>query len=124
VSILSVVLSWGDNFAAFNYFLFDYLPGYNKFRSVTFALIIIIFCMPLLGLSGLQNLLTQHAGPALWKRLAWPAGIVAGLCLILAITGGFGSFLGPGEEELPAWFTNALRPFLCRFVCASQVLDW
>ncbi|MFO7256590.1 MAG: YfhO family protein [Bacteroidota bacterium] len=109
VSILSVVLSWGDNFAVFNYFLFDYLPGYNKFRSVTFALIIIIFCMPLLGLAGLQNLLTQHAGPALWKRLAWPAGIVAGFCLILAVTGGFGSFLGPGEEELPAWFTSALR---------------
>jgi hypothetical protein len=109
VSVLSVILSWGDNFAAFNYFLFDYLPGYNKFRSVTFAVIIVIFCMPLLGLSGLQNLLTQHAGPALWKRLAWPAGIVAGVCLILAITGGFGSFMRPGEEQLPTWFTSALR---------------
>src|SRR5690606_18939448 len=106
---LSIILSWGDSFAAFNYFLFDYLPGYNKFRSVTFALIIAIFCMPLLGVAGLQNLLTQHAGPALWKRLAWPAGIVAGFCLILAVTGGFGSFLRPGEEELPAWFTSALR---------------
>lgn len=109
VSVLSIALSWGDHFATLNYFLFDYLPGYNKFRSVTFALIIIIFCMPLLGLSGLQNILTQHAGPALWKRLAWPAGIVLGICFILAITGGFGSFLRPGEEQLPVWFTSALR---------------
>jgi hypothetical protein len=109
VSVLSIALSWGDNFAAFNYFLFDYLPGYNKFRSVTFALIIVIFCMPLLGLSGLQNLLSQDATKALLKRLAWPAGIVVGLCLILAISGGFGSFLRAGEEELPVWFTNALR---------------
>lgn len=109
LGVLSVILSWGENFSAFNYFLFDHLPGYDKFRSVTFALIIIIFCMPLLGLSGLQNLLTQRADKALWKRLAWPAGILLGICLLLGVTGGFGSFLRAGDQELPAWFTNALR---------------
>lgn len=109
LSVLSIALSWGDNFAAFNYFVFDYVPGYNKFRSVTFTLIIIIFCMPLLGMLGLQNLLKLKPDAKTLKRFAWPAGILLGLLLILAVSGGFGSFLRPAEEELPAWFTGALR---------------
>src|SRR5690606_34003469 len=109
VSALSIILSWGDNFAAFNYFLFDYLPAYNMFRSVTFTLIIIIFCMPLLGMLGLQNLLKRKADTATLKKLAWPAGILLGLCFVLGVSGGFGSFLRAAEEQLPAWFTSALR---------------
>lgn len=108
-SALSVMLSWGDNFSAFNYFLFDYLPAYNMFRSVTFTLIIIIFCMPLLGMLGLQNLLQRKADTATLKKLAWPAGILLGLCFVLGVSGGFGSFLRPAEAQLPAWFTSALR---------------
>ncbi|HMQ00786.1 MAG TPA: hypothetical protein PKC24_13480, partial [Cyclobacteriaceae bacterium] len=59
VSVISIALSWGNNFEAFNYFMFDYFPMYNKFRSVTFALMIILFAMPLLGLLGLEELLKQ-----------------------------------------------------------------
>jgi hypothetical protein len=109
LSVLSIILSWGDNFAAFNYFVFDYLPGYNKFRSVTFALIIIIFAMPLLGFSGLQNLLKEKGDTTTLKKLAWPAGLTLGLCIVLGFSGGFGSFLRPAEAQLPVWFTNALR---------------
>ena len=29
VSVFSVMLSWGDNFKSFNYFIFDHLPYYN-----------------------------------------------------------------------------------------------
>lgn len=109
LSALSIMLSWGENFSSLNYFLFDYLPAYNMFRSVTFTLIIIIFCMPLLGMLGLQNLLRRKADMATLKKLAWPAGVLLGLCFILGISGGFGSFLRPAEEQLPAWFTGALR---------------
>ena len=109
VSALSIMLSWGNNFSVLNYFLFDYLPAYNMFRSVTFTLIIIIFCMPLLGMLGLRNLLNRKADTATLKKLAWPAGILLGLCFVLGISGGFGSFLRPAEEQLPAWFTGALR---------------
>lgn len=59
VSALAIIMSWGSNFAAFNYFLFDYLPGYNKFRSVTFALIIPIFSMPLLGMLAAEKFCRQ-----------------------------------------------------------------
>ncbi|MGH2646075.1 MAG: YfhO family protein, partial [Ginsengibacter sp.] len=34
-SILGVILAWGANFEAFNYFIFDHMPFYNKFRAPT-----------------------------------------------------------------------------------------
>lgn len=108
VSIFGVMLSWGSSFESFNYFIFDYLPVYNKFRSVTFALLMILFAMPLLGLLGLEKLLSLTWKEA-QKKLLWPVGIVAGICLLLGITGGFGSFLADGESQLPAWFINALQ---------------
>lgn len=109
LSLLAVTLSWGDNFQAFNYFMFDFFPAYNKFRSVTFALVIIIFAMPLLGMLGLENLLKQGWGKSVQKKLIIPVVLTGGFCLVLALTGGFGSFFRPEELQLPAWFTNALR---------------
>jgi hypothetical protein len=109
VSVLSIMLSWGNNFEAFNYFMFDHFPMYNKFRSVTFALMIILFAMPLLGLLGLEALLKQAWSKALMKKLLWPVGLTAGLCLLLALTGGFMSFLREGETDLPAFFFQALQ---------------
>lgn len=108
VSVLGVMMSWGSSFESFNYFLFDYLPAYNKFRSVTFALLLILFAMPLLGLLGLEKLLTQ-SWTDVKKKLIWPVSLVGGLCLLLAITGGFGSFLAEGESQLPVWLTKALQ---------------
>jgi hypothetical protein len=40
-TILSIILAWGKNFEAFNYFMFDYFPGYNKFRAVSSALLLL-----------------------------------------------------------------------------------
>lgn len=108
VSVLGVMMSWGSSFESFNYFLFDYLPAYNKFRSVTFALLLILFAMPLFGLLGLEKLLTQ-SWTDVKKKLIWPVSLVGGLCLLLAITGGFGSFLAEGESQLPVWLTKALQ---------------
>jgi hypothetical protein len=111
VAILSIMMSWGKNFPDFNYFLFDVLPGYNKFRSVTFTLILILFAMPLLGLLGLEKLMTmtwdKKVKIKLWTALAVPGGI----CLVLWATGGFGNFVREIEVEnnLPTWFLNALK---------------
>ncbi|MBP6431249.1 MAG: YfhO family protein [Ferruginibacter sp.] len=39
-SVLGIFLAWGSNFSALNYFLFDHLPMYNKFRAPSSALVI------------------------------------------------------------------------------------
>ncbi|MBL7875642.1 MAG: hypothetical protein JNL53_08255 [Cyclobacteriaceae bacterium] len=109
LSALSLMLSWGDSFATFNYFMFDYFPGYNKFRSVNFALVIILFSMPLLGMLGLENLMAKGWSKETQKKLLWPVSITVGLCLIFIAIGGFGSFLKPEEAQFPVWFRNAIQ---------------
>lgn len=108
VSVISIVLSWGDNFQTLNYFLFDYLPGYNKFRSVTFILIMILFAMPLLGMLGVEKLFQQGVDKTAKKKLLIALGSTAGLCLLLILVSGLFSFLKEEEGTLPVWFTNAI----------------
>ncbi|MFM7857197.1 MAG: hypothetical protein ACKO96_36080, partial [Flammeovirgaceae bacterium] len=103
LAVLSLMLSWGSDFATFNYFMFDYLPGYNKFRSQSFALIIILIAMPLLGTMGLEKFLIGGANPEAKKKLLIAMGIVGGVCLALILFAGFGSYMGENDNQLPVW---------------------
>ncbi len=82
--ILGIVLSWGSNFSSFNYFMFDYFPGYNKFRSVTFALIMTIMLVNLLGFIGLERLFNKGLNKQAMRHLIIAFGATGGLSLILA----------------------------------------
>lgn len=109
ISIIAIVLSWGKNFEAFNYFLFDHLPGYNKFRSVTFALAMAFLAMPLLGLLGLEKIFEKGVNAEIKKKLWIALGLTGGVCLLLLLFGGMLAFTREGEEALPNWFLSALR---------------
>ena len=109
VPALGSRLSWGSNFELFNYFLFDYLPGYNKFRSVTFAMVIIFFSMPLLGMLGLEKLIQMGVNKELKQKLMIAFGLTGGLCFLFLLFGGMFSFSRPFESQLPVWFTRALH---------------
>jgi hypothetical protein len=109
LSALSLLLSMGDSFSSFNYFMFDYFPGYNKFRSVNFALVIILFSMPLLGMLGLEKLVGLGWSKETQRKLMWPFFITLGLCLLFIAVGGFGSFLKSEEVQLPVWLRQAMQ---------------
>jgi hypothetical protein len=109
VGIFSIMLSWGSSFEAFNYFLFDYLPGYNKFRSVTFALIIIFIAMPLLGCLGVEKFLQEGLTIETKKKLYIAFGVTGGICLLLFIIPGILGFKKEIEDQLPVWYQNALK---------------
>ncbi|MBS1587219.1 MAG: YfhO family protein [Bacteroidetes bacterium] len=88
VCILAVTMSWGKNFAALNYFLFDTLPMLNKFRTPTMVLVIPELMFPLMALWALNDIVTDKVTKEeLWKMLKIAAGITAGLCLLLAFGG-------------------------------------
>lgn len=106
--ILAAMMSWGSNFPSFNYFIFDYLPGYNKFRSVTFAIVMILIAMPLLGFIGVEKIVAQGLTPIAKKKLLIAFAIVGGICLLVLLFAGMFSFIKDGEEQAPAWFTAAL----------------
>jgi hypothetical protein len=108
LSVFSVMLSWGDSFSAFNDLMFDYFPGYNKFRSVTFALIIVLFAMPLLGMLGLEKFLEAKQDKETRKKLYIALGVTGGLCLLVVLFAGMIDVSRIGEQSLPAWFKSAL----------------
>lgn len=108
VCILAVMMSWGSNFPSFNYFIFDYLPGYNKFRSVTFTVVMIIFSMPLLGLLGLEKIIKDGLATTGKKKLLVALSATGGLCLLFLFFAGMLSFVKEGDQQLPSWFLNAL----------------
>ena len=108
VCVLALMMTWGSNFTSFNYFIFDFLPGYNKFRSVTFTVIIILFCMPLLGFMGMEKIIQQGLTKITKKKVLTAFGIVGGICLFFLLFAGMLGFVRDGEEVLPPWFLNAL----------------
>ena len=57
--IFSVLLSMGSNLSFINNIFFDYLPGYNKFRSVTFIIVISLFSLSLFSSLTLNRLLSD-----------------------------------------------------------------
>ena len=88
ITIISIMLSWGKNFMGFTNIFFDYMPGYNKFRSITMILVIAELCIPLLAVLGLQKLYESNAGTqiAVGKKTI-PASRI--LIIAAAISGGF-----------------------------------
>ncbi|RDV14151.1 hypothetical protein DXT99_16430 [Pontibacter diazotrophicus] len=100
-TILSFMLAWGKNFEAFNYFMFDYFPGYNKFRAVSSALVIAQITMPFLAILALWKLINERDRiEGLDKKLLISGGITAGICLLVWLFAGTASFVGGSDQQL------------------------
>lgn len=111
--LLSVMLSWGHNFEVFNNLMFDYFPGYNKFRSVSMTLVIALLCIPLAALLGLEKLAAGREDPAIRKKLIRAGLITGGVLLASIIFAGIGNFRGAVDEQMtgqvPPWYLEALK---------------
>ena len=82
-SILGILLAWGTNFQAFNYFLFDHLPFYNKFRAPTMSLVIPQLCFPFMAVLAINKLAFEETDfTEVWKKLKL-TGIITGIILII-----------------------------------------
>lgn len=60
VTILSIMLAWGKNLGWFTDFFLDYVPGYNKFRTVSMILVIAQFVVPFIGFLSLKPLFEDN----------------------------------------------------------------
>ena len=84
---VSLLFSWGKNVPEITHFLIDYLPLYNKFRSVSSAQIMIMLCVPYAAMIGLQYL--THEKKFNRKKLVMVSRVVAFfLTLILFLIAG------------------------------------
>jgi len=116
-TVLSILLSWGHNFMALTDFFLEYVPAYNKFRAVSMILVIAEFCIPLLGILAVKELLDKREDRhKLFRAMQIAFGITAGICLFFALLpGAILSFHGSGDAamqqnyQLPDWLMQAIR---------------
>lgn len=124
-TIISIILSWGGNFATVNNFLFDHLPLYNKFRTPSMALIIAGFTMAATAALAIKEICQMYkeqksnakAGKnvpdeskKVMRYVYISAAITGGLCLIFALFGGsLFSFSSPADANYPDWLVSALK---------------
>ena len=108
-SALGIILAWGANFQAFNFFLFDHLPFYNKFRAPTMGLVIPQLCFPLMGVLAINKLALEETDfTEAWKKLKI-TGIITGV--VLVILAGFyfsASFSGKNDKRLKDNFKQSV----------------
>lgn len=83
--IIAVLMAWGKNFPAFNGFLFDHLPMYNKFRSPSMILIIPQLLFPLAGVMALQQLLNSKDNLIGFQKIIKPTVIITVAVFAIAI---------------------------------------
>lgn len=109
-TILSLMLSWGSNFMAFNEFMFNTLPLFNKFRTPSMALVIAEVTMAALGMLAVKEFLAAENRKQFVKPMCIAAGITGGLCLLFATIGGaFCSFSSPIDSNFPGWLVSSLE---------------
>ena len=83
VSAIAILLAWGANLKGINYFLFDHLPFYNKFRAVTMSLVIPQLCFPLLGVMAVNKLINETDWAEAWKKLRLSVYVTGAVLLLL-----------------------------------------
>ncbi len=109
-TVIAVLLSWGNHFMWFTKLWFDYAPLYNKFRTVSMALIVLQVTVPMLGFYVLDRVMKEKYSRKDFLKaggIAW--AVTAGFCLISAIMPGVaGTFTGSVDAGQPDVLVDAL----------------
>ncbi len=109
-TIIAILMAVGSHFMAFTAFCFKYLPLYNKFRTVSMALVVLQVALPLLGFITLDNIARgEYERKRFMKAFWWAFGLTGGFCLLAWLAPGlFGTFEGPGDAGMQDVLIEAL----------------
>ena len=109
-TVIAVFLAWGNHFMWFTKLWFDYAPMYNKFRTVSMALVVLQVTLPMLGFYVLDRVMKDKYEKKEFMKAGYIAfGITAGFCLLCALIPGLaGSFTGSADTGQPDILVDAL----------------
>jgi len=100
VSVLCLMLSWGKNFMGLTDFFIEYIPGYNKFRTVTIILVIVEFCLPLLAVLFLHKLYIEREEIKLdKKKFLITSGVFFVFLIGINVIGLGDNYTSPSDNE-------------------------
>lgn len=110
VSLLALFLGWGSHFMWFSELFFKYAPLYNKFRTVSMALVVLQITVPLLGILGVKELLEGGRSDRIKRGFIIALSLTAGVSLLFAVFPSLaGDFIGRADDSFPREIVNALR---------------
>ncbi|MBR6130220.1 MAG: YfhO family protein [Bacteroidaceae bacterium] len=115
-TVLSILLSWGKNFMGFTDFFLDYVPMYDKFRTVASILVIAEFTIPLLAMLALKEVVSN---PDCLRGKEDHLSRVHYITISFALTGGvallfwlmpdlfFGNYISTSDQMYMQQYVNA-----------------
>ncbi len=108
-TLLALLMSWGNNFMAFNEFLFHHLPMYNKFRTPSMSLVIANVTMVVMAVLALKAVFDKKSPidrKVLNRSLYIATGVVGGLILVVLLLSGSFSYTGASDQQMAAQYGN------------------
>ncbi|HEY6505840.1 MAG TPA: YfhO family protein [Chitinophagaceae bacterium] len=106
VSIFAILLSWGKFFPEFNYFIFDHLPVYNKFRAPVVSIVILELLWPFAAILALQQVINGVNDPDTWKKLKRSGIAIAGVFVIAFMAYLSFSYMTAETEQLKSQISS------------------
>lgn len=118
-TLLSVFLGLGSHFQWFTTLFYKYAPFYNKFRTVSMALIMLQFTLPVLGFVCLDKVMKGGVSRMEFRKKGWAAFAVSGgfclLCLLIPrIAGSFTASVDSGQQDILVAAFQQDREYLLR----------
>ena len=104
-TLVAVFMALGNHFMAFTKFCFSVLPLYSKFRTVSMALVILQYTLPMLGFLVLDRILKEEYDPKAVRRKGLLAyALTAGFCLVMwlvpSLAGDFTGAVDAGQPDV------------------------
>ena len=101
-TVIGIFLALGNHFMPFTKFWYNYMPFYNKFRTVSMALVILQYTLPMLGFLVLDRIVRQrYDRKAFLKYGGIALALTGGFCLLCWVAPGlFGTFSGAADANL------------------------
>ena len=109
--LFTLFMAWGNHMMWFTELLFKWLPGYDKFRTVSMSLVVVQWAVPLLAAAGLARMTRGEVDKARIRRaLIVSTGICVGALAVMVVGGrSLGDF---GMQQSGAQLTEQFRQML------------
>ena len=110
-TLIAVFLALGSNMMWFTKLFFDHAPMYDKFRTVSMALIILQFTLPMLGFLVLDRIMKNEYSKKEFEKAGLVSlALTAGFCLVCILMPGIaGSFTGGSDSQMQDVIVDALK---------------
>ena len=90
-TLFALLLAWGSNIMGFYELMFDILPGYDSFRTVSMALVVVEWSVPLLAAFALNELIgSKYTKEQLRRYIVIATGVVLAMIVVMLLVADYG----------------------------------